>query len=83
MAEYNKEVLQIFSHYFMCITTDVNEKFGEEKSLPFSHLNVQPENINEAGTQGNVLFVLFNIFCRDSPAMSVPVLLYTLVQYPR
>ncbi|XP_034234769.1 probable ATP-dependent RNA helicase DDX60 isoform X2 [Thrips palmi] len=45
LEQYNKEVLSTFSHYFLCVATDLKEKFGDETNLPLSQLNVQPEKV--------------------------------------
>lgn len=72
LIEYNNYVLNTFSHYFMCVASDLKEKYGEEKSLPLSQLHVEPDKVlsPEALGEGRVLPALRSL-CSYSNVCSV------------
>ncbi|XP_034236098.1 probable ATP-dependent RNA helicase DDX60 isoform X2 [Thrips palmi] len=72
LKKYNRKVLYTFSHYFKCIASELQEKFGDEKSLPLSGVNCQSEEVllPETFGEGKVLPTLGRI-CSHSNVCSV------------
>ncbi|KAE8742679.1 hypothetical protein FOCC_FOCC011808 [Frankliniella occidentalis] len=63
LKNYNKMTLNIFSHYFMCVSDDIKEKHGDETTLPLSQLDVQSNNVlqEEILKEGKVVSSLSNL----------------------
>ncbi|KAJ1525708.1 hypothetical protein ONE63_008919 [Megalurothrips usitatus] len=45
LKEYNREVLDVFSHFFSCVSADIRDKYGVEKCLPLCKQNVEPDGV--------------------------------------
>ncbi len=37
--------LNIFSHFFKCVSEDIREKYGDETKLPLSEVTVQSDKV--------------------------------------